>query len=141
MPPEFGRKWGTECLNTRFPLHTLLYAGYSVKLIYLFFNFIHSISITYHKIINYNYNLFTFTILDVSWRKHLAYISRLRAGTVSNAMTRMQVAKPVILVKSRIPHFNFDDVIILFCILCIKSNKERTNSRTVDPNLRYSINP
>ena len=19
MPPEFGRKWGTECLNTRFP--------------------------------------------------------------------------------------------------------------------------
>ena len=25
MPPEFGRKWGTECLNTRFPLPTLLY--------------------------------------------------------------------------------------------------------------------
>ena len=24
MPPEFGRKWGTECLNTRFPLPTLL---------------------------------------------------------------------------------------------------------------------
>ena len=22
MPPEFGRKWGTECLNTRFHLHT-----------------------------------------------------------------------------------------------------------------------
>ena len=33
MPPEFGRKWGTEYLNTRFPLPTLLYAGYSVKLI------------------------------------------------------------------------------------------------------------
>ena len=33
MPPEFGRKWGTECLNTRFPLPTLLCAGYSVKLI------------------------------------------------------------------------------------------------------------
>ena len=32
MPPEFGRKWGTECLNTRFPLPTLLCAGYSVKL-------------------------------------------------------------------------------------------------------------
>ena len=32
MPPEFGRKWGTECLNTRFPLPILLSAGYSVKL-------------------------------------------------------------------------------------------------------------
>ena len=36
MPPEIGRMWGTECLNTRFPLPTLLCAGYSVKLIYLF---------------------------------------------------------------------------------------------------------
>ena len=34
MPPEFGRKWGTECLNTRFPLPTLLCAGYSVKLFF-----------------------------------------------------------------------------------------------------------
>ena len=33
MPPEFNRKWGTECLNTGFPLPTLLFAGYSVKLI------------------------------------------------------------------------------------------------------------
>ena len=33
MPPEFGRKSGTECLNTRFPLPTLLCAGYRVKLI------------------------------------------------------------------------------------------------------------
>ena len=33
MPPEIGGKWGTECLNTRFPLPTLLCAGYSVKLI------------------------------------------------------------------------------------------------------------
>ena len=40
MPPEFGRKWGTECLNNRFPLPTLLYAGYSVKLIYYLFNVI-----------------------------------------------------------------------------------------------------
>ena len=32
MPPEFGRKWGTEYLNNRFPLPTLR-AGYSVKLI------------------------------------------------------------------------------------------------------------
>ena len=34
MPPELGGKWGTECLNTRFPLLTLLCAGYSVKLIF-----------------------------------------------------------------------------------------------------------
>ena len=27
------RRWGTECLNTRFPLPTLLCARYSVKLI------------------------------------------------------------------------------------------------------------
>ena len=33
MPPEFGGKWATECLNTRFTLPTLLCAGYSVKLI------------------------------------------------------------------------------------------------------------
>ena len=32
MPPEFGRKWETECLNTRFPLPALLCAGYRVKL-------------------------------------------------------------------------------------------------------------
>ena len=33
-PPELGEKWGTTvCLNTRFPLPTLLCAGYSVKLI------------------------------------------------------------------------------------------------------------
>ena len=32
VPPEIGRKWETECLNTRFPMPTLLYAGYSVKL-------------------------------------------------------------------------------------------------------------
>ena len=37
MPPEFGRKWGTEWLNTRFLLPTLLYAGYSVKLIIFFY--------------------------------------------------------------------------------------------------------
>ena len=40
MPPESGRKWGMECLNTRFPLPTLLCAGYSVKLIYLIYLFI-----------------------------------------------------------------------------------------------------
>ena len=30
---KFGEKWGTECLNIRFPLLTLLYARYSVKVI------------------------------------------------------------------------------------------------------------
>ena len=30
---EFGRKWGTVCLNTRLPLPTVLFTGYSVKLI------------------------------------------------------------------------------------------------------------
>ena len=34
MLPEFGRKWGTEWLNTRFPLPTLLCAGYSVRQIF-----------------------------------------------------------------------------------------------------------
>ena len=33
MPPELGGKSGMECFNTRFPLPTLLCAGYSVKLI------------------------------------------------------------------------------------------------------------
>ena len=48
MPPEFGRKWGTECLNARFPLPTLLCAGYSVKLIYIFycFRYLHSGNLT-----------------------------------------------------------------------------------------------
>ena len=32
IPPEFGRQWGTVCLNARFLLPTLL-GGYSVKLI------------------------------------------------------------------------------------------------------------
>ena len=32
MPPELGGKWGMKCLNTKFPLSTLLCAGYSVKL-------------------------------------------------------------------------------------------------------------
>ena len=32
MPPVFGGKWGTEFLNTRFPLPNLLCAGYSEKL-------------------------------------------------------------------------------------------------------------
>ena len=31
MPPAFGGKWETECLNTGLPLPTLIYAGYSVK--------------------------------------------------------------------------------------------------------------
>ena len=34
MPSEFGRKWGTECLNTRFPLSIPLGAGYSMIFIF-----------------------------------------------------------------------------------------------------------
>ena len=33
MPPEFDGRWGTMCLNTEFPLPTMLCAGYSVKLL------------------------------------------------------------------------------------------------------------
>ena len=33
MPSEFGGKWETECLKTRFSLPTLMCAGYRVKLI------------------------------------------------------------------------------------------------------------
>ena len=32
MPPQFGGKWGAECLNTRFPLPTLLLVGYSIAI-------------------------------------------------------------------------------------------------------------
>ena len=39
-PPEFGKKWRTECPNTRLPLPTLLCAEHSVKLI---FNYIYII--------------------------------------------------------------------------------------------------
>ena len=56
MPPKFGRKWETECLNTRFPLPTLLGAGYSVKLIYLFL-FICSISSVQVKLFLYLHTL------------------------------------------------------------------------------------
>ena len=41
MPLELGGKWGTEYLNTRFPLPNLLRAGYSVELIYLYFAIIY----------------------------------------------------------------------------------------------------
>ena len=36
IPPEFDRKWGTESLNTNFPLPIMLCAGYSVKLIFIY---------------------------------------------------------------------------------------------------------
>ena len=61
MPPEFGRKRGKECLNTRFPLPTLLCAGYSVKL--FFFNFLKEMEI-------YNCLL----ISDIYVKDNLVYI-------------------------------------------------------------------
>ena len=51
-PPEFGRKWGTECLNIRFPLPTLLCAGYSVKLV---FDYI-SISSSWYRGVEFRYS-------------------------------------------------------------------------------------
>ena len=40
MPPELGRNWGTECLNTRFSLPTLLCAGTSwFNLITIYVNY------------------------------------------------------------------------------------------------------
>ena len=44
MPLDFGRKWATECLNIMFPLPTLLYARYSVKLISFNFYLINYLS-------------------------------------------------------------------------------------------------
>lgn len=43
-PPEFGGEWGTECRNTGFPLPTLLNAGYSVKLYFVFVRVLLTIS-------------------------------------------------------------------------------------------------
>ena len=58
-PPELGGKWGTRCLNTRFPLPTLLCAGYSVKLKKKkFTKIIVNFSIT-HLPISTNYRIFT----------------------------------------------------------------------------------
>ena len=57
MPPVFGRKWGTECLNTRFPLPTLQWAGYSVKLIYLVY------SVSNYQFMYKNVCLYIFTCL------------------------------------------------------------------------------
>ena len=31
IPPEFGGKWGTNCLSTMFPLPTLLCLGYKIQ--------------------------------------------------------------------------------------------------------------
>ena len=61
MPPEFGRKWRTECLNTRFLLPILLYAGYSVKLIYLFINVVLTSSPSLREILKIIIIFFFFT--------------------------------------------------------------------------------
>ena len=37
MSSKLGGKWGTKCLNTEFPLSTLLCEGYNVKLIFYLF--------------------------------------------------------------------------------------------------------
>ena len=49
---KISEKWGTECLKTRFPLPTLLCAGYSVKLknVYLHEILKNSLKVFYAKI-------------------------------------------------------------------------------------------
>ena len=57
MPPEFAGKWGTECLSTKFPLPTLLCAGYSVKLIFfIYITFISPLILLYVSEIHLNNN-------------------------------------------------------------------------------------
>ena len=35
IPRKFAGRWGTEYFNTRFPVSTLLYVGYSVKNVFI----------------------------------------------------------------------------------------------------------
>ena len=70
MPPEFGSMWETECLNTRFPLPTLLCAGYSVKLI----NFIF---LTYYFI---GYNRDRLTLLNIHSKRNKELTHNARIG-------------------------------------------------------------
>ena len=74
MPSQFGEKWRTEYLNTRFPLPTLLCAGYSVKLIYLF-NFFQLISKARGNLILYETFCFPFPIKTYSWAFYYKSIS------------------------------------------------------------------
>ena len=71
MPPEFGRKWGTECLNTRFPLPTLLCAGNSVRLIFFlkYMKFVMDVqnSKKYIKIMCGHLYLQLFDIIKIRW--------------------------------------------------------------------------
>ena len=56
---ELHGKWGTECLNTRFPLPTPVYAGYSVKLKKNMKDFVISYKnlIVYVTVVNSNFGL------------------------------------------------------------------------------------
>ena len=70
MPPELGGEWETECLNTRLPMPTLLCAGYSVKLIYIFFKLVTDILLK--RFVN---NIYTFKYKKLNYfiyeRSHL----------------------------------------------------------------------
>ena len=57
IPPEFGKTWGTECLNTRFPLSTLLCAEYSVKLIKRIQKAISAINFQHNCVLKCNFSV------------------------------------------------------------------------------------
>ena len=50
MPPEFGRKWGTEYLNTGFRMPIVLCAGYSVKLFFFIIEYVNYRTVTKNDI-------------------------------------------------------------------------------------------
>ena len=75
MPPELGGKWGTKCLNTRFSLPTLLYAGYSVKL-----------NLFYILIIRYNETVADLILIPCSGNKTKSGVERF--GVVGSIYAR-----------------------------------------------------
>ena len=83
MPLELGEKWETVCLNTRFPLPTLLCAEYSVKLIviylyyYIFFILMNSYGFVRDRQNSlYSLNLMTFDrfILTPFWVEYFSSV-------------------------------------------------------------------
>ena len=80
MPPEFGGNWGTECLNTRFPLPTPLCTRYSVKLIvfYNILNIYNKYIIIYEFCFHFIYSINLLTVMHT----HLSNFSTILALAV-----------------------------------------------------------
>ena len=82
MPPKFGRKWGTECLVTRFPMPTLQCAGYSVKPIYIKYlenkHFLTVGTKYIHNIKNFLDNLMLYIIFACLLYMYLLTLSKLK---------------------------------------------------------------